>query len=144
MAAGQPDLDGGNPDLGNGEADLGLGEPDLGLGEPDLEGGNPDLGNGGTRSWRRRFSRPRPGYADPVDTKDTSGAAQEAQLAAWRRLGPSGRMQLAAEMSEDVRAIALEGISRLHPELSRDEARHALLVAMYGEALAARVARARR
>ncbi|MBL8716976.1 MAG: hypothetical protein JNL79_13320 [Myxococcales bacterium] len=58
---------------------------------------------------------------------DTTEAAHRAQLAIWRRLGPEGRGRLAAEMSEDARAIAIEGERRRHPELSEAEARHRVL-----------------
>jgi len=58
---------------------------------------------------------------------DTTEAARRAQLAVWRRLGPEGRGRLAAEMSEDARAIAIQGERRRHPELSETEARRRVL-----------------
>jgi len=70
---------------------------------------------------------------------DTTDAAREAQLAALRRLGPSGRVQLAAEMSEDARRIALEGEMRRHPELTEREAKRAVYGRLWGADLADRV-----
>ncbi len=70
---------------------------------------------------------------------DTDDKARAAQIAALRRLGPSGRVRLAAEMSEDARRIAFEGEERRHPELSAAEARRAVLGRMWGADLAARV-----
>ena len=70
---------------------------------------------------------------------DTEEEARAAQIAALRRLGPSGRVRLAAEMSEDARRIAFEGERRRHPELSATEARRAVLGRMWGAALAASV-----
>ncbi len=67
---------------------------------------------------------------------DTDPRARAAQLAALRRLGPSGRVQLAAEMSEDVRRIALDAEQRRHPELSAAEVRRIVLGRMWGQALA--------
>ena len=70
---------------------------------------------------------------------DTEEEARAAQITALRRLGPSGRVRLAAEMSEDARRIAFEGEQRRHPELSATEARRAVLGRMWGAALAAAV-----
>jgi len=70
---------------------------------------------------------------------DTDAAARAAQLAAIRRLGPSERVRIAAEMSEDARRIAIEGELRRHPELTEAEARDAVLRRVWGPELAARV-----
>jgi hypothetical protein len=70
---------------------------------------------------------------------DTDDDAQAAQVAAVRRLGPSGRVRLAAEMSEDARRISIEGERRRHPELTEAEARRVVLARMWGRELAARV-----
>jgi hypothetical protein len=74
---------------------------------------------------------------------DTDADARSAQLAVLRRLGPSGRVRLAAEMSEDVRRIAFEAEQRRHPELSVAEARQAVLDRIWGAELAAAVRRRR-
>jgi hypothetical protein len=70
---------------------------------------------------------------------DTEAAARDAQVAAVRRLGPSGRLRLAAEMSEDARSISIEGEMRRHPELTEAEARRAVFRRLWGPELAARV-----
>jgi len=59
--------------------------------------------------------------------RDTSRAAEEAQLAVLRRLGPSERVRIAAEMSEDARRIAIDAERRRHPELDEREARWIVL-----------------
>lgn len=74
---------------------------------------------------------------------DTDDGARAAQLAVLRRLGPSERVRIAAEMSEDVRRIAFEAERRRHPELSVGEARQAVLDRIWGADLAAAVRRAR-
>ncbi len=70
---------------------------------------------------------------------DTEENARVAQIAALRRLGPSGRARLAAEMSEDARRIAFAGEQRRHPELTAAAARQAVLRRMWGAELAASV-----
>ena len=52
-------------------------------------------------------------------------------------LGPSGRMALAAEMSEDARRISMEGERRRHPELTPAQARRVVLRRLWGDKLAA-------
>lgn len=69
---------------------------------------------------------------------DTHDAAHQAQLAAWQRLGPDGRIRLAVQMSEDARRISLDGIRRRHPDLTEGEARFELACLLYGEDLATR------
>ncbi len=69
---------------------------------------------------------------------DTHDAAHRAQLAAWQRLGPEGRVRLAVQMSEDARRISLDGIRRRRPDLTDGEARFELARLLYGEDLAAR------
>lgn len=76
---------------------------------------------------------------------DTSDDARRAQEAAWRRLGPEGRVRLMAEMSDDLRAVALAGIRARQSGLTDEEARGALLRLVLGDALyeAAYLARGR-
>jgi hypothetical protein len=74
---------------------------------------------------------------------DTHAEALKAQIAVLRRLGPSGRLRLAVEMSEDARQISIDGERRRHPELTAAEARMAVLRRMWGPELAARVERSR-
>jgi hypothetical protein len=72
----------------------------------------------------------------PLDTEPHS---LEVKLAALRRLGPTGRVRLAVEMSEDARRISFEGERRRHPELTAAEARLAVLRRLWGAPLAALV-----
>lgn len=44
----------------------------------------------------------------------------------YRRMTPGQRVALAAQMSEDVRAIAAAGIHARHPEYTREDVEHAL------------------
>lgn len=74
-----------------------------------------------------------------VMASDTTDAAREAQIAALRRLGPSGRVRLTAEMSEDARRIAIEGEMRRHPHRTEREAKRAVYAGLWGSDLADRV-----
>jgi hypothetical protein len=67
--------------------------------------------------------------------RDTAREAREAQLAALRRLGPSGRVELADELSESARETSLAGLVARNPGLSREEARRPLLRRLLGDAL---------
>ncbi len=78
-----------------------------------------------------------------MEPSDTDDKARAAQLAVLRRLGPAERVRLAAEMSEDVRRIAVEAEQRRHPELSAVDARQAVLDRIWGADLAAAVRRTR-
>ena len=79
------------------------------------------------------------GQAQLMTPRDTNAAAHAAQVAVARRLGREQRLRLGAEMSEDTRTIALEGMQRRHPEYTHAEARRALFRALWGEAFASRV-----
>ncbi|MDF3071516.1 MAG: hypothetical protein K0R38_7117 [Polyangiaceae bacterium] len=70
---------------------------------------------------------------------DTTSAAQKAQVIAARRLGHAGRLRAAAELSEDVRRISVEGVLRRHRGYSFEQARREVLRRGWGEALALRV-----
>ncbi len=54
---------------------------------------------------------------------DTHPAAHAAQIEALKRLGAEGRVRIAAEMSEAMRQIAIDGVRRRHPEITEAEAR---------------------
>ena len=58
---------------------------------------------------------------------DTTPAAQEAQVLAARRLGSAGRLKVAAELSDDVRRISVEGVLRRNPGYSFEQARREVL-----------------
>lgn len=70
-----------------------------------------------------------------MSSRDTTRAAREAQLAAQRRLAPAARVELAFEMSEQARAISIEGAMSREPGLSREEARARLLRRLLGDEL---------
>lgn len=74
---------------------------------------------------------------------DTDPRAFAAQVAVVRRLGPSGRVSMAADMSDAARRIAIDGELRRHPELSEEDAWWIVCRRTWGAALAARVRRPR-
>lgn len=70
---------------------------------------------------------------------DTDPEAHEVQLEIYRRMGPARRLELGIRMSEEVRALAADGIRARHPEYSETEVRFALARMMLGDALFGRV-----
>ncbi len=74
-----------------------------------------------------------------VQARDTDDEAHRVQIAALRKMGPSERVRVAAEMSEDARRMVMEGVRRRHPEYTEAEVRHASFVIFLGEALASKV-----
>jgi hypothetical protein len=78
-------------------------------------------------------------YDEPTMALDTVDAARDVQLVAIRNLGPSERVRLAAEMSEEVRRISVDGERRRHPELTQVEARWVVFRRLWGAELASRV-----
>jgi len=70
-----------------------------------------------------------------VAPRDTSEEATRVQRSVHARLGPSRRVELAFELSEQARAISIQGIRDRHPELSADDARRILLRHLLGDAL---------
>jgi hypothetical protein len=64
--------------------------------------------------------------------RDTSTTAIERQREAFRRMTPGQRLALAAEMSDEIRAVAESGIRQRHPDYSDDEVREALVVILLG------------
>jgi hypothetical protein len=84
-------------------------------------------------------SRPRrAGRVHPMRPRDTTAAAHEAQLRCYRRMSGAEKVALAAQLSEDVRAVAMAGIRARHPEYSDREARHALHRLLLGDTLFSR------
>lgn len=69
---------------------------------------------------------------------DTSSAALERQREAFRRMTPEQRLALAAEMSDEIRALAESGIRGRHPDWTDDEVREALVVILLGRDVAFR------
>ncbi len=70
-----------------------------------------------------------------MGSRDTTPEAREAQLAAWRRLGPAGRVELAWELTEFARESSLAGLLARNPTLSREDGRRMLLRRLLGDDL---------
>jgi hypothetical protein len=66
---------------------------------------------------------------------DTDAAAHRAQLAVYARITPSRRVELAFELSERARRIAIAGIRSRHPDLTAEGARKVLLRRLLGDEL---------
>lgn len=66
---------------------------------------------------------------------DTSPEALAVQIAAYRRMGPEARVELALRMSDEVREITLAGIRSRHPTYSEAQARDALHRLLLGDEL---------
>lgn len=78
-----------------------------------------------------------------IDQRDTSAAAHVAQLAAFRRLTPSQRAVAALQMSDEVRAVAANGLRHRSPLAGQAEIDAALRRLLLGPELADLVERAR-
>ena len=65
--------------------------------------------------------------------RDTTREAHRDQLALWQQLSASERVEIAVELSESTREIALAGISARHPEYERTSAEFALFRLLYGD-----------
>jgi HEPN domain-containing protein len=74
-------------------------------------------------------------YDRAMRPRDTTREAFDAQRAAWRRLGPARRVELAFEMSEQAREISIRGALAREPGLAPEEARARLLRRLLGDAL---------
>jgi uncharacterized protein RhaS with RHS repeats len=57
----------------------------------------------------------------------------------YRRLGPAGRVRLAASLSADTRALTRAGIRSSHPAYTDEEVDLALRRVLYGDDLFGRV-----
>jgi hypothetical protein len=73
-----------------------------------------------------------------MHSRDTTPAAHDAQIRCYRAMSGAARVALAAQLSEDVRAIALAGIRARHPEYSDRDAWYALRRTMLGDELFSR------
>jgi hypothetical protein len=74
---------------------------------------------------------------------DTSPIALSRQREAFRRMTPEQRLAIAAEMSDEIRAITAAGIRHRHPAWSDDEVRAELAAIVLGREQVRRL-RARR
>lgn len=71
----------------------------------------------------------------PRRALDTHDAADRAQLAVYRRMTSSERVDVAIRMSEEARAICSAGIRARHPEYDGRQAHHALMRLLLGDDL---------
>lgn len=67
--------------------------------------------------------------------RDTTPDAAERQLAIYRAMPPARRAELALEMSQAARELALTGIRTRNPAYSEAEARFALFRLLLGDDL---------
>jgi len=65
---------------------------------------------------------------------DTSMAALERQRETFRRMTPGERLAVAAEMSDEIRAVTEAGIRGRHPDYSDDQVRAELVGILLGPA----------
>ena len=56
-----------------------------------------------------------------IGARDTSVAAREAQLEAFRGLSPAERVAIACQMSEEARRVAADGLQHRHPDMAEAE-----------------------
>jgi len=69
---------------------------------------------------------------DSNPANDTSARSAAVQLDLYRNAGPSGRAQVAVELSDAVRETTVAGIRRRHPEYSEREVALSFLRLVYG------------
>ena len=67
--------------------------------------------------------------------RDTSSEIESMQVELWRRLGSEGRLDLALQMSDDVRELSRCGIRSRHPEYDERQVENALRLILLGEEL---------
>jgi len=67
-----------------------------------------------------------------MSVSDTTARAAAIQLELYRRAGPSGRVQIAIDLSEAVRETTMAGIRRRHPEYSERDVALAFRRLVYG------------
>jgi hypothetical protein len=74
-----------------------------------------------------------------VNTRDTSPAVAAIQLAVYRRMTATQRGDLAFELCETARALALDGIRARHPHYVERQTRQALFRMLLGDDLYCKV-----
>lgn len=67
--------------------------------------------------------------------RDTTLESHEAQLKAYRRLGPAGRARLAGTLSADTRDLTRAGIRARHPAYTPEEVELAIRRLLLGDDL---------
>ena len=78
---------------------------------------------------------------DHHSSRDTSYAANEAQLEALRRMGPGGRLRAGLRFSASMIALSRAALRARHPELDEQALRLLWIEQNYGVALARAVRR---
>ena len=73
--------------------------------------------------------------------RDTSRAANEAQLETLRRMGPGGRLRAGLRFSRSMIALSRAALRARHPELDEHALRLLWIEQNYGAALARKVRR---
>jgi hypothetical protein len=79
--------------------------------------------------------QPRCIFPAEVLPRDTTPESYAAQLEAYRRLGPAGRVSIAARLSADTRELARGGIRARHPDYTEEEVERALRRLWLGDEL---------
>lgn len=67
---------------------------------------------------------------------DTTPEIEQRQVEAWRRMRPAEKLTLVLRMSANVRQLALAGVRRRHPDLSKHEQQLRLAQVILGDELA--------
>ena len=75
-----------------------------------------------------------------VAISDTSDAARRVQDEIYRNMTPARRVELAVEMSEELRTITIAGIRARHPGIDDEQLFHELLVVLHGRLIADQIA----
>ena len=78
---------------------------------------------------------------DHHPSRDTSRAADKAQLEALRRMGPGGRLRAGLRFSRSMIALSRTALRARHPELDEHALRLLWIEQNYGAALARKVRR---
>jgi hypothetical protein len=71
----------------------------------------------------------------PWIAADTSEEAARVQLAVFRRMRPEERLELAFQMTNELRGRLAEGVRQRHPEYSEDQVRLAVIRLTLGDDL---------
>ena len=71
----------------------------------------------------------------PVIPADTTMEAARVQIEIFRRMPPERRLELALQMSTNLRKVAASGVLSRHPNYSKDEVRLAVARLTLGEEL---------
>ncbi len=75
----------------------------------------------------------------PALSSDTTPAAAEAQLAAWRAMTPGEKLEQVRALSQAVLRLELEGLRRQHPTFTVEQLHQAAAERRLGPELAARI-----